>query len=168
MFDRILLVSVAAVMPLVASAQPIKGGSGANLSERAQFYAYFSGQPDNAAIELIVILRGQPGWARPGSGTVRESAGPIFIDERVPVQHSLTIGSKHFAYTYQPSDRALQVGETRYPLEGANVVVIDRVDGVGGPPTVVRRLKFEMTGKPNAMALADSLRRMPELQEFLR
>ncbi len=162
------LATLAVVMPIVAYGQPVKGGSAANLSDRAQFYAYYSGQADNATIELVVVLRGQPGWARPGSGTVRESAGPIFIDERVPVQHSLTIGSKHFEYTYQPSDRTLQIGETRYPLDGANVVVIDRVDGVGGPPTVVCRLKFEMTGKPNAMALSDSLRRMPELQEFIR
>lgn len=168
MFRRLLLVSVAFVLPLVATAQPIKGGSGANLSDRAQFYAYYRGQPDHATIELIVVLRGQPRWARPGSGTVRESAGPIFIDERVPVQHSLTIGSRHFEYIYQPSDRTLSIGDTRYALEGANVVVVDRIDGVGGPPTVVRRLKLEMTGKPDAVALWNSLRRMPQLQEYLR
>lgn len=163
-----LLATLALVMPIVAYSQPVKGGSAANLSDRAQFYAYYRGTPDNAAIELLVILRGQPRWMRPGSGTVRESVGPVFVDERVPLSHTLTIGSKEFEYTYHPGDRTLVTGGTRYPLESANVVVIDRVDGVGGRPTVVRKLQLDMSGKANAKALHDWVMSVPELQEFIK
>jgi hypothetical protein len=162
------LAALAVVMPIVAHGQPVKGGSAANLSDRAQFYAYYRGTPDNASIELLVILRGQPRWMRPGSGTVRESVGPVFIDEQVPLRHTLTIGSKEFEYTYHPDNRTLVIGESRYPLESANVVVIDRVDGVGGPPTVVRSLRLDMTGKASSHALHEWVMSMPELQEFIR
>jgi len=162
------LATLAVVMPVVAYGQPVKGGSAANLSDRAQFYAYYRGTPDNASIELLVILRGQPRWMRPGSGSVRESVGPVFVDERVPLRHTLTIGSKEFEYTYHPGDRTLVIGEARYPLEGANVVVIDRVDGVGGSPTVVRRLQLDMAGKADAHALHDWVMSVPELQEYIR
>ncbi|HEY7567342.1 MAG TPA: hypothetical protein VH762_07205 [Gemmatimonadaceae bacterium] len=162
------LATLAVVMPIVAYGQPVKGGSAANLSDRAQFYAYYSGTPDNASIELLVILRGQPRWMRPGSGTVRESVGPVFIDERVPLQHSLTIGSKEFEYTYHPGNRTLAIGESRYPLDSANVVVIDRVDGVGGPPTVVRQLHLDVTGKASSHALHEWVMNVPELQDYIR
>ncbi len=161
---RLLLLSV--VAPLLASAQAITGGSGGTLSDRANYSAFYRGHPDSIAVDLIVILRGAPGWNRAGSHA-RESMGPVSPSSRFPVRHSLTIGSTTFEYSYQPRERILRLGDTWLSLDSSNVVIIDRVDGVGGPPTVVGRLTLRLSSI-NAHTLSDSLRQIPALQEFIR
>jgi len=160
------LAALAAVTPIVASAQGIIGSGGGTLSERASYSALYRGHPDSAAIELIVILRGTPGWNLRG-GHARESMGPISASGRVPIWHRLTIGSTTIEYSYQSDGRILRVGDAEYPLGSHNAVVLNNVDSVGGPVSIVR-LTLALPSAVSRHSLSDTLRSRPELQEFIR
>ena len=155
---------VAVVAPMLASAQGISGSSGGTLSERARYSALYRGHPDSAVIELIVILRGTPGWMNRGHGY--ESMGPMGSAD-VPIRHSLTIGSRAFEYSYRVSDRTLRIGDAEYPLGSHNVVVLDSIDSMGGPLSIVR-LTLALPSTVSRHSLSDALRQTPELQEFIR
>ncbi len=160
------LATLAVVLPIVASAQGVTGSSGGMLSERTNYSALYRGHPDNAAIELIVILRGAPGWNRAGSQG-RESIGPMSLSGRVPIRQRLTIGSTVFEYSYQPNGRILRIGDAEYPLGSHNVVVLNNVASVGGPHSIVR-LTLALPPAVSRRAMSDILSQRPELQEFIR
>ncbi|MGH7696808.1 MAG: hypothetical protein ACRENH_17595, partial [Gemmatimonadaceae bacterium] len=63
--------------------------------------------------------------------------------------------------------RILRFGDADYALDSANVVIIDRVDAVGGPPMVMRHFTLRLPIKVSMDTLSDSLRVNPALQEFI-
>lgn len=162
------LLTVVLLVPGFALAQG--GSASGTLSERAYYIAHFRGNPDSARIELLLILRGEPGWMNQSvaGGGYNSTTASASIGRREPVRYSLAIGSVRFDYSYQEDDRTLRIEGARYPLDGANVVVIDNVDRVAGPPTVVRRFSLVLPSSVGALAVTNSLRQVPELQEFIR
>ena len=169
MRSLVSLTTIAAfVVPMVATAQT--GSASGTLSERAYYIAQFRGSGDSATIELLLILRGEPGWStRSVAGTGRSIAtASAAVGRAQPTYYSLTIGTTTFEYSYLDEGRVLRLYGARYPLDGANVVVIDNVDGAGGPPTVVQRLTLPLPVRVRTFQLPDSLRQIPGLQEFIR
>jgi hypothetical protein len=82
--------------------------------------------------------------------------------------YSIAIGDVRFECRYDLERHILTWNGRDYQLDDNNVVLIDRIDGVGGSPEIVRQLKLQLpahTGRPDMAAL---IREIPELQEFLR
>jgi hypothetical protein len=155
---------VAVVAPMLATAQGISGSHGGDLSERAYYAAFYRGHPDSAVMELIVVLRGAPGWRARGHGY--ESIGPLG-NEALPIRHSLAIGSRAFEYSYRASDRTLRIGNAEYPLGSHNVVVLDSIDSMGGPLEIVR-LTLTLPSNVSRHSLSEALRQIPPLHEYIR
>ena len=154
------------VAPVLVTAQGISGSSGGSLTDRAQYSALYRGHPDSAVVELIVILRGAPGWMNRG-GHARESMGPMSASGNMPMRYRLTTDSTTFEYSYQLTGRILRIGDAEYPLGSHNVVVLNNVDSVGGPLSIVR-LTLALQSAVSRHSLSDTLRARPELQEFIR
>lgn len=162
---------VAAVLALpgLLAAQSASGSSGGTLSERAQYIAFYRGRPPDGKTDVLLILRAQPGWASgygSGSGRGRSSMGPASFDGRGPINYSLEVGAVKFECSFQPDGRILRFGGESYLLDSANVVIIDRVDGVGGAAAIVRRLTL-LLPPAGRKDFARTLRQFPELREFL-
>ncbi|HEV8364971.1 MAG TPA: hypothetical protein VGQ52_15765 [Gemmatimonadaceae bacterium] len=155
--------------PMLASAQEISGSGSGPLSERTYCTLLYRGRSDSSAIEIVLILRGQPGWAnrrRGGGASLSSRVGPIRAGGRAPVRYSLTLRSSQFEFSYEPEGRILRFGDAWYPLEDANVVILDDVDF--GAPHIIGRFSIPFGPVSRHKSPAEVLRRVPELQEFIR
>src|SRR6185437_5088380 len=150
------------------------GGSG-NVSDRVT--AAFSTQfrRDTLYLELIILAKGQPGWDH-GTGGKAPSIPfvvPLTPGDRPPQLAGGTADT--LALLYDGANDIAWIGGRRIPLHGANVVLFDRADGVGGPPEVRPIIRIDpiisvadstCEGFPQAKVLGLLLRH-PEIRSFL-
>jgi hypothetical protein len=73
-----------------------------------------------------------------------------------------------FECAYDPERHILTFAGGDHQLDSTNVVVIDHIDHVGGPPQIVRRLTVSLPSYVGGSNVGATLRQIPELQEFLR
>ena len=163
MRNKLLLAAFLAT-PAFAWAQT--GSGGGTLTARAHYAAFYQGRPPGATIRLLLVLRGQPGWdsapsSSSGMASASASAGPGVV------RYSFSIGSVEFECVYDPERHSLRYRGRDYQLADTNVVFIDRIDGVGGPPEIAQQWKLQLPAYDgrNMPAL---VRAIPELQGFLR
>jgi hypothetical protein len=77
-----------------------------------------------------VFVRGAEGWGKGGGMRGRNSGGPV--TQAMDMQ----IGDVRFASEFHMTSNVLDIHGVRVPLDSGNVVLVDRIDGVGGPPVV--------------------------------
>jgi hypothetical protein len=115
--------------------------------------------------DIIFLWRGSPGWMyrRTGFGS-RSGPGS---DEKPIVSFSLYEGGLHLTAAYNPASRTAVVLGDPVELQGANVVLVDRVDSPDGP-VVLRTASANPTRSDEALGVSAIIRNAPELLEFLR
>ena len=120
------------------------GGGGLILTKRASAVYVLEIEGDVTGVRGwiggAVIARGQRGWwGRAQRGRLPDR--PAWPEPR----GSSGGGTVGGIWTrIDPQDRAAWIGTERVPLpEGHKIVLLDRADGVGGPPTVIRTLSVE-------------------------
>src|SRR5688500_18537442 len=161
------------LVPLVGllaagSAHAQTGSGGGTLSERTHYAAFYRSRPPGSPISLLV-LRGQPGWQSRTSGTSgTASASASSSASPGPVRYRFAIGLARFDCTYDPERHVLTYDGREYQLGDNNVVLIDRIDRVGGPPEIVRQLRIQLPAYSGRGDMAALIREVPGLLEFLR
>ena len=165
---RCLMLVVCLAIPVALSAQQNVGSGGGELSARTYYIVFFRRSPDGAAVtDLVILLRGAPGWMRGAGGegrsTGRSSMGPPGSGR--PVTMGLNLGKVRFECSYLPNGRILRLGGTDYPLGGDNIIVIDRIDEEGGAATILRPNRVELPAYTRTFA--EQLRRLPELRQYI-
>ena len=163
---------------------PCEGNASGSLSltDRAEMmytvsFREDSGGVDVATIESVIVGRGAAGW-KTSQRTRTPASTPTPFDS-ASLASSAEIGGVRVGYDRR--DNAAWVQNERFALDSFNVVLIDRIDSVGGAPTVAQRLRIApaiplATGacgartNPTSMAWADSIRarlmRAPQVRTF--
>ncbi len=154
-------------LPAIFWTQSSTGSGGGTLSPRTHYAAFYQGQPPDASIRLLLVLRGQPGWesapsSSSGIASASASTGPGVV------RYSLSVGIVQFECVYDPERHSLTYRGQTYQLADTNAVVIDRIDGVGGSPEIIRRLKLPLPAFNGGRNMAARIRDIPELQDLLR
>jgi hypothetical protein len=80
----------------------------------------------------IIIVRGQPRWYEVGGLT--RSGGTAHSSERRV--HVWEVAGRQLTTVFDPMARVVELLGTRVGLDTANVIRLDRVDGIGGPPVI--------------------------------
>jgi hypothetical protein len=132
-------------LPASATAQcPNGGSSGGSFSMSPRVAGAFVISFDSSGVRLdaAMLLRGQRDWA--GDATGRTGAWPPHVPrqpgDRPPSLSGATVDT--FAVVYDRANDVAWIGGQGVPMDGANVVLLDRADGVGGPPIIVERLRI--------------------------
>jgi len=135
------------------------------LSSRA--LAYFAFGYDSADSRhrrshgYAIVVRGQPGWYEIGGPT--RAGGPAHGFERRV--HVWEAAGRQLTVLFDPTARVVELLGTRVALDTANVILLDRVDSVGGPIVVrgtacAERLRVSDSAK-------DLLDIVPGLREYV-
>ena len=80
----------------------------------------------------VIAVRGQPSWYRVEG--VTRSGGPAHGSERRV--HVWEFAGRQITTVFDPTERVVELLGTRVGLDTANVILLDRIDGVGGPAVV--------------------------------
>ena len=136
----------------------------AKLSSRA--LAYFSFGYDSVDSRqrrsqgYVIVVRGQPRWYEVAGPT--RGGGPAHGSERrVDVWE---VAGRQLTTLFDPRARVVELLGTRIGLDTANVILLDRVDGIGGP-SVVRGTACARRISVNDIA-KDLLDGVPRLREY--
>jgi hypothetical protein len=87
-------------------------------------------------IRALFVGRGSPGWQAKAQNT------PM---QRPPVHDTVMLGGGSLGRLfvgYEDKTNSAWIHDQRVPLDSFNVVLVDRVDSVGGPPVVARTLRI--------------------------
>lgn len=107
---------------------------------------------------FVAFLRGQSDWdAGPFAGSDRR-------DENGRRVIQASYGSGRIVMTFEPSRNALRFGTTEVALDSADVVLLDRVDSIGGPP-VIRSVGC-ISLVPTSSVIGRALTAFPEARGF--
>jgi hypothetical protein len=137
----------------------------AQLSSRA--LAYFAFGYDSADSRhrrshgYAIVVRGQPGWYEV-RGPTRAGGPAQGFERRV---HVWEAAGRQLTVLFDPTARVVELLGTRVALDTANVILLDRVDSVGGP-TVVRGTACAERLRVNDSA-KDLLDIVPGLREYV-
>jgi hypothetical protein len=96
----------------------------------------------------VLIVRGQPHWYEP-SGVIRSGGQAQGSQRRV---HVWETAKRQLTIVFDPTAGTVELLGERVALDTANVIFVDRVDGVGGPIIVrgsacVKRLHVNTIAK---------------------
>lgn len=120
------------------------------------------GPPDSVRLAAAVFWRGQPGWAESHGQAQADSVRRLIDSARASANRRRVTGAgvitpRADAWAeYNDQRRELTVAGQTYRLPGRDstlVLLVDRVDRVGGEPTVTSRIILHP-------AYADTIRRM--------
>lgn len=105
---------------------------------------YTSRDARNTRLDLMVLWRGQVEWHRVGVRTDGTEGTCPGTEDRCPglVHDRFRIGELELEVILDRLTRTARILGEEIALEDTNVVLVDRIDGVGGPPTVVGRLSI--------------------------
>jgi hypothetical protein len=160
--------------PLVVS------GSGAPpVSARAVASWYYEHVTSEAPRLLFLVLyRGQPDWHRRDAAANRHGAragsrtSPGGRIDLGPLEVRHIVGGIDLGITVDAAREVLRVLGQELSLTEHNVFLIDCVDGLGGVPVVVNRLKVDLDpaldfSRPDRPDVAGLINRVPALQDFV-
>ena len=182
------LVASAPIATLIAqSPQPSRGcngnsSGGATLSDRVTLAYALTNDTSGVRLNAAILARGQPGWDRRG----RPGQLPLTMPAEPGDKPSMLAGTTAdtFALMFDRANEIAWVGGRRVRLRGMNVVLLDRADGVGGPPVLLPLVRVDSAlaipgsscepprSRDAAVARMDASRgalfRSPEVREFLK
>ena len=149
-----------------------EGSAGGHLSltERADMVYTVSFREDGdggdaATIEAVIVARGAAGWK--STERSRTTAPAPAAADSASLSTSADLGGVRVGY--DRSSNVAWVHNERVVLDSFNVVLVDRIDGVGGEPTVAQRVRITPAialapgecgarTNPTTMVWADSIR----------
>jgi hypothetical protein len=118
-------------------------------------------------LAYVILWRGQPGWReQPGAvvGPNMFSSGP----QRRAHQRVVSFASGTISWEYDEGRRVLTILGREVALTTDNVVFVDRVDGVGGPPVFVGTTAVARQLPSFDVDLVRLTRGSSEVQRFVR
>lgn len=135
-----------------AAAQPRSGYlmEGAQLSPGVRATLFGHTQGDAADLLLLVLWRGAPGWQNAphgGGGRLppRSEERPAGVPPGVPspIMHDFRIGTVEFGIHFDVGSRTVRLIDEEVALGDRNVILVDRIDGAGGPPRIADVLRID-------------------------
>jgi|SRR5687767_14806420 len=165
---------LAATLCSAGETRPGKGGTsgGSRLVSPAVVATWIvRTEPSGVAeLKLLVLWRGAPGWflrtdSSGLSGRILTQSGGGESDG-VHV-HNLSFGGIPLNLEFDSRKRLARVQGNDVPLESANVILVDDVDGNDGPQ-VVRLLRVDPAFPESPARIEAIIRRSPDLFSFLR
>jgi len=127
---------------------------------------------------FVLLARGTSGWLDATTARFTRSSGTAFVADqqarradsnaalpRQPMRFSWSVGDVHYGAEYDAQTDSLRIAGSTLFLGDGNVVLLDRVDGVGGPPGV--RLAGCVALDPSR-SVADRALALPAAREFVR
>jgi hypothetical protein len=118
------------------------GGGAPHLSNRVSLAYAMSWDSGGLRLNAAMLLRGQPGWDH---GSAARASLPDSMP-MLPGDHQPELNGGMADTVSALYDRAKDlawIGGRRIPMHGANVVLVDRADGVGGPPVVTKLIHID-------------------------
>lgn len=135
-----------------ADGQCTGGSAGGSWFSDRVFGAFAtSHDSDGTHLDAAMLVRGEPGWHEHGAGR-RASwppSLPLRADDKQPQLAGASVDT--LVLVFDRANDIAWMGGRRVELHGANVVLLDHVDGVSGPPEVVSILRIDpRIGQPFA------------------
>ena len=136
--------------------------------------AIFQGrQGGDADVRLVVLWRGTPGWFLGGrqsgswaAGGSSHVGGPSTDVEGIVV-HRFSFADRHFEVRLDLRAQNVELAGQVVPLGEGRAVLVDDVDGPGGPVVIgVRPIGTRASGEPPR--IEPLIRESPELADYLR
>lgn len=149
-----------------AASQPRSSGGARQLNDRAlaQFVVTRDAPPGQVH-GFIVVGRGDAHWR---GNEVRSSGSETFSPRTRQIRGSLTLSRSATGpradYDLGPDSSIVRVARTTFSLATGNVILVDRVDEVGGPPTAALGGCIEL--EPTT-TLFERLLQLPQVQTFV-
>lgn len=143
-------------------------GGGSTLNDRVLAGTATSFDSTGTRLDAAMLIRGQPGWYQLGTG--RTAPWPPSLPSRPGDKPQQLAGGSvdTFALVFDRANDIAWMGGRRVELHGANVVLLDRADGVGGPPEVVSVLRIDpQIGPPFAGCTRHGAVAYEEIREAL-
>ena len=122
-------------------------------------------------LELLVLWRGTPGWFMQGeSGEATTGGSTVGRDGAVVAVQQLNYGDVRLGLEFEQKQGVVRLMGQEIPLQSANVVLVDDVDGPNGPSLAgTRHVDPELPESPESSPpIPVILRRSPDLVDFLR
>jgi hypothetical protein len=131
-----------------AAAYDSEGGGSGGFSfthgARARSDVFYNHVNDTSVIELIVLWRGQPWWDRqmPAAGSAAAPPPPSKNDRLAEINGTTqfsTRGNVSYSLIHDRDTRTVIINATdtlRYEAGSTLIVMVDRIDAVGGPHVV--------------------------------
>ena len=112
--------------------EPIQGGSRYHSSTGfgGLFGARVLTSSSSSGSGYAIFVRRAEGSVKTGGFRARHSGGPV--TQTMDMQ----MGDIRFASEFDRASNVLDIHGVRVPLDSGNVILVDRIDGVGGPPVV--------------------------------
>ena len=85
---------------------------------------------DDGGGGYLVFIKGSPGWDS------REPGVPAGRSRLSMNRADIELGRARFTLNYDRVAHIAEIHGVTIPLDSGNVLLVDRVDGVGGPPVV--------------------------------
>src|SRR5262245_3661811 len=165
MATRLLTCLAVAVTILAAPAAQSSSNGGSATMSPSVVGSYFVSRDGNdvATLELVVLWRGSPGWFMRSNGFASEH-GLSPLPGRV---YDIRQGGVRLTMSFNAATRVARVLDQDVPLtNGANVILVDDVDGPSGP-RVVKTLKVNGALGSNRV-LNYLILDTPELLDYMR
>jgi len=116
-------------------------------------------------IDILILWRGSPGWPYRRTGSGSQSGGEGRGGSGV-IPFSIYQGGLHLTASFDPATRSTVVLGERVELNGANVVLVDRVDDPAGP-VIAGTLTVPPMQNPTD-GVSTVVRKTQKLLEYLR
>jgi hypothetical protein len=125
------------------------------------------------SLVLVILWRGERGWHRRAGGS--SASGRTGMNARTgEVDMESRYGDIELVSHYDARRRRVLIRGREIGIDTANVIVVDRIDGVGGPPRVItmhERLRLPPrppAGYSSVNGLLDLLRGFERVREYVR
>jgi hypothetical protein len=120
-------------------------------------------------LSYVILWRGQPGWFEQRGAFVGPSANSAWAGPRARGhRRTVAFAAGTVSWEYDEIGRVLRILSRDIVLTDDNVVLVDRVDGVGGGPMVVGTARVARHHPSPRNDLDRLTRDSPEIQRFVR
>jgi len=136
MHRAVLILAAAITLPSFPTSQPHAVGCGAGggfrFAPNADVIYSYSVDADTVTVQMLVVARAQPGW-RGFDGSPNGIPASPYWSDRERFGGGGTIDTTWIVYDRR--ENGVYLGSRTIPFEGRdNVLLLDRIDGVGGGP----------------------------------
>jgi hypothetical protein len=124
-----------------------------------------------SVLDLAVFWRGTPGWFMAGgpSRSAGGSGSAFGPDGRPGVERQFIVaGDLRLDVRFDPMTRQVQIQNQVISLNNDNVILVDDVDGPGGPRIAETRRIDPQFPSSVGIDIPDIIRRSPDLFDYLR
>ena len=106
----------------------------------AEFAGGGSGSADSLHLRAVFVGRGAPGWSERPDDPTGAPQRPAWADSLGFVNGG-ALGTVWVGHNRERTEAV--VGADRIVMDTFNIFLVDRIDSIGGPPAVVKRLRLQ-------------------------